>query len=143
MWTKSPEERIHAWRLFRLDLHTQDTLQLLNTVAKHWATAPQSHQFLATDLPETWPNPWELLHDNYYDDVGLALGIYYTLQLSNAFDKEDINYNVLELNGDIINVVQVQDYVLNYDFGEVINTKQLPSDCKIRYQYNHKNLNVE
>lgn len=142
MWTKSPEDRIHEWRNFRIDLKHQTVLQCLDNVAKFWAMAPQSNQFLAPDLPETWPNPWELLHDNYYDEVGLALGIYYTLQLSEAFPKEDIVYNVLDHNNSIINVVQVKDQVLNYDFGEVINTKQLPNDCKIRYQYNCTNLKI-
>ena len=143
MWNNSPEDRIREWRNFRIDLPTQNTLQCLYDVAKFWATAPQSNQFLAPDLPETWPNPWELLHDNYYDDIGLALGIYYTLLLSDRFNKEDIVFNVLDHKNTPINVVQVHDQVLNYDFGEVINTKQLPKDCKIKYQYDYKTLNAE
>lgn len=123
-----------------MDLPTENKLQCINNVAILWATAPQSNQFLAHDLPETWPNPWELLADNYYDDVGLALGIYYTLQLSGIFKKEDIHYNVLDSNEGYINTVRVEDQVLNYDFGMVVNTKQITN--RIIYQYGFEDLAV-
>lgn len=138
MFNLSAEDRIREWRRFRLDLPSQNTLQCLESVAKLWATAPMSSQFLAPDLPETWPTAWELISDNYYDDVGLALGMYYTLFYSEIFSPEDIMYTVYKQNTEIINTVTVHEYVLNFNHGAVVDRKHI--EFSPIFQYNSEDI---
>jgi len=141
MWDKKPEQRIRDWRNFRLDLQGQDTLQCIDKVARFWATAPQSNQFLASDLPESWPNPWELLTDNYYDDGSVALGMYYTLVLLEDINPEDVQFNVLKTPNGLAHTVKFEEYILNYSVGEVVNTNEIKDP--IVYQYGTTELQVE
>lgn len=140
MFSISAEDRIIYWRRFRIGLLKQNTLQCLESVAKLWATAPMSSQFLAHDLPETWPTAWELIGDNYYDDVGLALGIYYTLYYSEIFSPEDVIYTVYKMNTEIINTVTVHEYVLNFDHGAVVKRKDI--ELSPVFQYNYKDIKI-
>lgn len=143
MWSLQPEERISFWRNFRIDLQKQDPVKCLYDVAKFWSTVPQSNQFLAHDEPENWPGPWELIADNYYDDVGIALGIFYTLLLCEVFSKEDVMYEVLQGKNEIISIVRIGEHVLNYDFGNVVNTSQIDNEYIRIYQYDYKDLDVK
>jgi len=141
MFNLSSEERLKYWRRFRMDLDGSDTLQCLQDVATLWSTAPLSNQYFASDLPETWPTAWELINDNHYDDVGVALGIFYTILYSELFDKNDIIYSVYKLPEGITNTVMVQDYVLNYDYGQVISKEQI--EIVAIFQYDSKDIDKQ
>lgn len=138
MFNLPPEERIRAWRTFRLGLKKFDKLECLDEVAKFWAQARLSNQYLSHDLPETWPTAWELVHSNDYDNVGVALGIFYTLYYSEIFDPESIMYNVYRTSNEIINTVEVDNHVLNYNINRVTAKEDI--DILPTMQYNYKDI---
>lgn len=140
MWNLPVEERLREWKKFRLDLLPHDVLHCLNEVAKLWATAPLCNQFLAYDLPNTWPSPWDLIVDNHYDDIGIALGIFYTLSLEKI---QECKIQILEHKENIYSVVNYQNQILNYDVGNVINIKQLPTNIKIIHEYKKEDLKIK
>ena len=51
----------------------------------------QAISFFGLRPIETWPQPWELIQYDRFDDVSIALGIYYTLFLTDRFDKRDLD----------------------------------------------------
>jgi len=136
MFNLSVEERLKYWRRYRIGLSPLDTEECLDSVVQLWSKAPLVNQHLASDLPETWPTAWELISDNYYDEVGVALGMFYTLYYSEKFDENSIMYDVYKSTDGIINTVTLENkYVLNYDFGQVTPKEHI--DFLPIFQYNH------
>ena len=91
MFDLNYQDRVRAWRNFRLEVSWLDRVLILDRTAKLWATAPMAMPHLAFDLPETWPSPWDLISWDRWDEVGINLGIYYTLFFTNRFDKRDLD----------------------------------------------------
>ncbi len=79
MFDLSYQEKVRAWRNFRLEISWLDRDVILNRTATLWSMAPIAMPHLAYDLPDTWPQPWDLMSYHAFDDVGKTLGIYYTL----------------------------------------------------------------
>lgn len=76
-------ERLTEWRRIRNEINnSEDPYQLVLEV---WKRAPLVNQYLDPEYPDSWPDPWHLILDNRYDDLALALGIVYTLGLSERF----------------------------------------------------------
>jgi len=131
------QRRLSEWYRFRNSLKEYSKYECLTRTIKFWAGAPLVNSFLAYDLPETWPDPWELISDNFYDDVCVSLGIFYTLLYSNVFNKSDIIYNVYDVSDDIITCVTVENtYVLNYDYGNIIKKEDIAVLPRFQYNYN-------
>ena len=145
MWTLSPEHRLIAWREFREHLCDLSKTDALHETAALWSLAPISSQWLAADLIQDWPAPWELIHYNHYDDISITLGMIYTLTL--ADDRfNDVVFKVLQ---DINNNTNYHtawfdkgDYILNYEYHEVINRKDLPPDLSVKYKYSYEDLQI-
>jgi hypothetical protein len=79
----SGTERLTEWRRIRDNLNNSgDPYQ---SVLEVWKRAPLVNQYLDPNDPGSWPDPWHLILDNRYDELALALGIVYTLGLSERF----------------------------------------------------------
>jgi hypothetical protein len=110
----------------------------LDRTAKLWATAPMAMPHLAFDLPETWPSPWDLISWDRWDEVGINLGIYYTLFFTNRFDKRDLDvviYNNKESSTIMPTVDVYNKYTLNWSSGMVVNTSIVSDSVSWRYNY--------
>lgn len=144
MWNKRPDKRLRYWYEFRLSLEDLTRDEFLKETAAFWATAPFVEQFLAPDLPKSWPSPWELIHDNYYDSIGLGLGMFYTVVLSKKFLKDNIYFSVYS------NYNRSQEYylvitnngVLNLRQGRVVDLKKIDKDMNLKFQYEASDLGV-
>lgn len=146
MWTLCPEDRLIEWRKFREHLCDLTKEEAIHETALLWSKAPISNQWLAADLIKDWPNPWELLHYNYYDDISITLGMVYTLVLSDdrfnaVFIKilTDINKNTN------YHTAWFDDgkYILNYEYNEVINRKDLSPGTTVKYKYSYEDLQID
>ena len=109
--------RIAEWKLFRESLENSNN-PLIDTV-KIWCKAPFVNRYLDPNLPETWPDPWELILENKYDDLGLALGQLYTLQLTERFKNS--KFDVLAVTSsdslyEIFAVLVNNTYILNLEY---------------------------
>ena len=132
MWNLSKQDRILSWKAFRESLDSLSLEECIKTVNKHWWTAPVSSQFYCQSLTENWPKPWELVVENYYDDIGRALGMLYTIQLSNHTCDVKLLCGVDD--GDEYNLVLIDDekYTLNWDTNFYVNTSLSKSLKNIR-----------
>lgn len=133
MWNLLPSERLRHWHNFRKDLNKKPLEQALQDVQHLWSYAPYVAHYLTTDRIAEWPNPWELLYENYYCDLAKALGIVYTLYLTDHRPEMEIRvYNDLSTK-EQYNLVLVNQgkYVLNLVHDEVVNKEQIEKNLKL------------
>jgi len=73
-------DRIAAWKQFRDTLETSE--HPLEDVAEFWSHAPFVSAYLDPNLPQQWPDPWQLILDLRLDDLAITLGMLYTVKLT-------------------------------------------------------------
>jgi len=120
MWPAQFEPRLAAWNQVReisFDQALPDALQSINL---WWHQTPWCPYHLHWDDRATWPDPWQLLSDNVYCDLARALGIMYTIVLSDRLDLSDSSI----IETDQGNLVQINQgkYILNWGRDIVLNT---------------------
>jgi len=76
-------QRLTAWKEFRDSLETSNTP--LEDVAILWSQAPFVSPYLNPETPLEWPDPWHLVLDLRLDDLAIALGMLYTIKLTQRF----------------------------------------------------------
>jgi hypothetical protein len=125
--------RLEAWRNFRKSLDTLEFESALQQTAEFWTPAPYTPYYLDPDDVESWPDPWTLVEENYYCDLAKALGIVYTIQLSEHQFELDIRVYKDPSTMEPHNLVFVDNgkYVLNYIHDEVVNKEQIDKDLKL------------
>lgn len=146
-WNLRVSDRLTQWKDFR---HKLSDLPLDNAVYElnHlWSTAPFVTYYLSPDAPDSWPDPWTLLAENYYCDLAKALGILYTIYFTSH--KSDtielcVYYNYKDkMRSNVVSVAQGK-YILNYWPYEIVNTKQIESEpLQLLYRYTAKDLHLE
>lgn len=126
MWLDRFEDRLAAWSELRSNCEELPLLDQLNQIAEWWGHAPRVKHAVHWHDQENWPTPWELLADNNYDELALALGMSYTILM-----LEDINTTVklVHAKDDTASeyyIVQVDNgkYILNYDPWLAVNSEQ-------------------
>jgi hypothetical protein len=147
MFKLSDSRRLSHWKTFRDQLGSMTLLQALKATQQLWQTCPFTPFYLAADQPDSWPNPWDLLIENYYCDLAKCLGIVYTLHLSNhknVLDPEIRVYN------DMVSRYQYHiayfangKYVLNLIDNEVVNKEHINQELKLKYRYTAADLRLE
>ena len=142
MWFNGrTEDRILEWRKFRKSLITWPSD--LDTVAKTWAKAP-IRNYLTQDHPEQWPQPWDLISDNCYCDIAVALGMFYTLYHSSYPNKETLRMVGYKLRSEHkeFNLVLCEEekYVRNYELGGVVNIPDVSQLGTVTYNYTAADL---
>jgi hypothetical protein len=132
MWNLTPSERLRYWHDFRKKISEQSKKDAIKETHHLWCYAPFVSHYLTTDQIATWPNPWELVNDNYYCDLAKSLGMVYTLYLTSHAIESTIEIYRDEISKDNYNLVYIDGgkYVLNYLHDEVINKKQIQSGLK-------------
>lgn len=122
MWLTNFEERLTAWRELRDSIHDMPVEQALVTVNDWWMRAPLVNHYLHWDDCTEWPDPWDLLADNVYCELARAVGIVYTLHLSEHPGVHDIQFaQTADQNSNLV-LVNGGKYAVNWAFGELLNT---------------------
>ena len=131
MWKLPLAERLEHWKRFRREINQLTFEQALDQTARFWSRAPFVPFYLELNSPETWPDPWTLIAENYYCDLARALGILYTIHLS-EHTTHDLRLRVFKRQNTLYqyNLVWIDDgkYVLNLESEEVVNKKSIPED---------------
>ena len=79
----NPKQLAKTWRNLRAQLTSDKTdIQHLEIVAKFWSRSPISAPFIDWDNPSTWLDPWELMYEDIFDAIAVAIGMEYTLLLA-------------------------------------------------------------
>jgi hypothetical protein len=133
MWTQLPSERLRFWHEFRKKISDQPLEQALKEAQHLWSYAPYVARYLTTDNIKEWPGPWELVYENYYCNLAKALGIVYTMYLSEHKPDMEIRVYDIPSSKEQYNLVFVDGgkYVLNYIHDEVVNKAQITNDVKL------------
>lgn len=86
MFQKSFYERLIEWKNLRQELEVvEDPLQ---HCIDFWKNAPIGKFGADPYDKNTWPDPWEMIDENFYCEFLQTLAICYTLQLTDKFSQE-------------------------------------------------------
>jgi hypothetical protein len=134
MWLPNFSDRLSSWNLLRTQCQQLNTSLALTTINSWWFHSPWKPYYLHWDDIQDWPDPWQLLSDNYYCDVARGLGILYTITLLDRADLADATL-VLTEKGDNLVLVNKSKYILNWDQDIIVNTIQ---EANIKKQLTQK-----
>lgn len=146
-WNLRVNDRLTQWKDFRHSISNLPFLEAIQKTNQLWSTAPFVTYYLDPSSPESWPDPWTLLAENYYCDVAKSLGIIYTIyftshkmvdvELRTYYNfKDKIRYNVAWFEGG--------KYILNYYPFEIVNTTQIEEQkLDLLYSYSINDLQLE
>lgn len=140
-----PKQAIHAWRNFRAQLtNDKSDFDHLQMVSDFWAKAPLVTPYLDWDGPDRWPDPWELVSERKFDPSSVALGMEYTLLLSE--DGRWSNGRLQLLLSESTDrtrqhlILLVDDrHVLNYYYNLVSDIDHVSKDFVIQQRYAYIN----
>ncbi len=127
MFDKHGLDRLTEWKQFRNSLEVSPNP--LKDLAEFWSQAPFVNDYLDEKDPKNWPDPWHLVLDQRLDDLAIALGMLYTLKLTQRFmdTKCEIHMSMLP-NKSVCHVLLVEDrFILNYRYREVIEVSDVDS----------------
>jgi hypothetical protein len=143
MFDLKPEDRIHFWRQFRVKLKEMETEEALQSVVDLWGKCPTTNGYLDYADCKDWPDPWTLLNDNHYCDVAVALGIFYTIYLSEILDNSTLSIVIYKDEHGFVNAVHITKYALNITYRQVLNTTSIPKDLSIFKVYTVDDLKAQ
>ena len=137
MWPRDFDKRLKSWTELRSKSQNADLDAALSMINSWWFGAPWRNYHLHWDDQPTWPDPWQLLHDDIYCDLARGLGILYTISM---IDHKDLTSAELVLTDQDYNLVLVNQgkYILNWDVEVTVNT---PLADKIKKRFTQQQVN--
>lgn len=92
MFKPKYEDRLQSWNCLRQNLETSsDPIQ---DIIDAYRQAPKVQIHADPWDKNTWPNPWELINENQYDDFCTVLGQCYSLQLTDRFSGSEFEIHI-------------------------------------------------
>ena len=119
-------DRLAAWKEFRDSLEISN--QPLEDVAELWSHAPFVSAYLDPKNPAEWPDPWHLILDLRLDDLAIALGMLYTIKLTQRFMDAECEIHTsmpLDKKEPLYILVVDQKHVLNLEYKNVVDISEL------------------
>jgi len=135
------EARLSDWYDLRVHLEDSSLEEKCISIDKWWQKAPLVNHHLHILDSENWPDPWQLLVENTYDEVARALGICYTLILLDVENVEMADATDSMGNDIVIVLVDNAKYVLNY-FPDTVLSNKL-SDFNIKRKVTLDNIKTK
>jgi len=126
MFDSFGNERLIKWKDFRQQLELSDDPLL--EVSQFWSKAPFVNSFIDSNTPSAWPDPWHLVLDNRYDDLAIALGMLYTIKLTQRFIDSDFEIHMSmpeQKKSQKFFLVVDKKHVLNYEYASVVDADQI------------------
>lgn len=134
MFEKKYEKRLESWAKFREGL--EEAEDPLREVVKFYKQAPFVSIHTNPWDRESWPDPWELIFENQYDDFCRVLGMCYSLQLTERFKGSDFEIHICTFSGlGYMYLLFIDDYVLGFDDEKPVLREKLPSDIRSQETY--------
>jgi len=118
----------------------------LEKTVQFWSQCPFSPFYLSENSTNDWPDPWELLKENYYCDLAKVLGIVYTLHLSehnNLLPEIRIYSDLIKRHTYNIAYLARGKYVLNLIEGAIVNKEHINQNLKLKHCYTAADLKLE
>lgn len=135
--------RLREWKNLRIISRGKSLPDLCVDIDRWWQQAPLVNHHLHPQDTENWPDPWTILSDNTYCTLTRAIGICYTLLMSDiidvhlvqAVDQQSEEHNLVIVGG--------AKYILNYYPNSVLSTNLNEFKIKTTLPLNrlHKQIN--
>jgi len=147
MFKLSTRDRLSRWREFRLELDSLSLDLAVDYTSKFWTSCPFNPYYLDLKQPNSWPDPWQLIEENYYCDLAKTLGIVYTLYLTKHGPQLQPEIKVY-LDKKTRYQYHIADfchgkYVLNLIEGQVVNKEHINQELKLLRSYTARDLQLE
>lgn len=149
MWASPLHLRLDKWREFRHSLDSVSLEQALEQTQNLWKESPNFAPFyLDPDDTKKWPDPWQLITENYFCNVARCLGIIYTIYFSGHKNSIEPELRIYK-DGDsrqLYSLVWLNDgkYILNLETDEIVNTQQIEKKkLKLLKTYSRKELKLD
>ena len=146
MWNLNSEQRLSEWKKFRGEISDMSLEDAIQATTHLWSYAPFVGYYLDPTNPTEWPDPWQLLDENYYCDIAKSLGMLYTLALSSHGKDVELELRLVkDRDKNCTNLVYINQgkYVINYWHDEIVNNTQVEEDGNIvEYCYTAGQLKV-
>ncbi len=129
MFDLHKDDRIRAWKDFRQQLEISATP--FDDVAEFWSHCPFVNRYLDPCNPKSWPDPWQLIIDGKFDNLAIALGMLYTIKLTQRFIRSEceIHMSMSSNERDPSYFLLVdKSFVLNLDYGKCSPLSALDSE---------------
>ena len=120
------EKRLTAWREFRETLEThEDPLQ---AVIDFYETAPYVSIHTDPWTQDMWPDPWELVFENQYDNFCRVLGMCYSLQLTERFKGSsfEIHIGIDRKKSSTLYLLYIDNKVIGLKEREYVDRNEVP-----------------
>ena len=147
MWPDRYEDRLSQWHQLRQDNQINNLETALLTINDWWQQCPWTPYYLHWDDLETWPDPWDLLADNHFCNLAKALGIVYTLHLSEHGTNLEMSIRVYQdpASRGQYNLAWIDQgkYVLNFISDEIVNRTQIPKELKFLVELSSQDLKLD
>ena len=118
-WQLPLKPRLRRWRSFRKEIEAiESSIEQLRVVVDFWKTTPLATRIIDPYDIGTWPDPWEMLNTNEYDENVVALGMAYTLHYSNVDCRILLIQSTQHQEIKLIILVD-ETYILNYNYGSI------------------------
>jgi hypothetical protein len=124
MWETIYQDRLAAWHQLRQQAATVPTEQALLLINDWWLQAPMVNRSIAWDDQQHWPDPWNLLTQSGYCELAKALGIVYTILMTEHVDHTSLN--ITQTDRDNLVLIDNGKYILNWAPGEMLNIHSTP-----------------
>lgn len=126
MWPDKFEDRLRSWHDLRQFVQSIPLRDQLNAIAKWWGHCPRISHAIHWNDQSNWPDPWDLLADNSFDDLAIALGMSYTITMLEDLDSSVEIALATDDQAQEYNLVMVDDrkYILNYEPWEAVSTER-------------------
>lgn len=114
MFDKTYEDRLISWVAFRQSLEqSKDPIQ---DVIDCYNAAPTVSIHIDPWNQKTWPDPWELIQENQYCEFARVLGMCYSLQLTNRFNRSNFEIHISTDYDKSVNyyILMIDKYAIGY-----------------------------
>jgi hypothetical protein len=125
MWSESYADRLREWNLLRDRCRDLPLDPALITINQWWHGAPLTVRTVIWEHHTDWPDPWRLLAQDRLCDLARALGMLYTVMMTEHF--EIVDCRLAQTDHDNLVLVNQGKYILNWHPDQVLN---IPSQAQ-------------
>lgn len=130
-WLGTPESRILSIRKFRKYIDSLTFEDAITITQKNWESGPRVNKlhFNIADVND-WPTPWDLFSQQTFCKNSQALGVFYTLIMSDHAKDHDIKLAILNdvVRGECVANIYDNKYPSDWDISNIIRS----DDIKIK-----------
>lgn len=134
----SKKDQLLKWKEFRDSIENLSEYDQLEQTMKYWEKAPIITY--AIDWNSTFPTPWEVIHEGYYDSNMIAYMMAQTLEMI-GWDKERIQMCYIKTKDNTFEgMILIIDnkFLINYSYNEILNI----DDYKDNFRFLRINNNM-